>query len=122
MARAVDLDPATPMRAQFQEETGPVVLMNTFFVPRERTEEFLELWRDDAAFMKARPGCVSIQLHQGTAGSQLLVNLAVWESSAALAAAHADPAFRRLSGRLPADIVAHPHLFTTVAVPGICVS
>ncbi|HEY5836118.1 antibiotic biosynthesis monooxygenase family protein [Streptomyces sp.] len=122
MARAVDLDPATPMRAQFQEETGPVVLMNTFFVPRERTDEFLKLWQADAAFMKSQPGCISIQLHQGTAGSQLLVNLAVWESSAALAKAHADPEFRKLSARLPDDIVAHPHLFTKVAVDGVCVA
>jgi quinol monooxygenase YgiN len=122
MARAVDLDPATPMRAQFQQETGPVVLMNTFFVPRERTEEFLELWQADASFMKAQPGCISIQLCQGTAGSRLLVNLAVWESSGALATAHADPAFRALSAKLPADIVAHPHLFTKVAVEGVCVA
>lgn len=122
MARAVDLDPATPMHAQFGEDVGPVVLMNTFYVPHERTEEFLELWREDAAFMKAQPGCISIQLHQGTAGSRLMVNLAVWESAHALKVAHADPRFRKLSARLPDDIVAHPHLFTKVAVDGVCVA
>lgn len=122
MPKSVDLDPATPIRAQFQEETGPVVLTNTFLVPHELTEEFLRVWRADAAFMKAQPGCVSVQLHQGTAGSRLLINLAVWESADAVAKAYANPEFPRLSAQLPDDIVAHPHLFTKVAVEGVCVA
>jgi hypothetical protein len=38
MAKLQSLDPHTPMFAQFREKTGPIVLANTFFVPKERTE------------------------------------------------------------------------------------
>ncbi|MEV6116230.1 hypothetical protein AB0L59_27990 [Streptomyces sp. NPDC052109] len=34
MAKLQSLDPHTPMFAQFEEETGPVVLANTFVVRR----------------------------------------------------------------------------------------
>ncbi len=52
MAKLQSLDPHTPMFRQFQERTGPIVLANTFAVPRERTEEFLALFRRQAEFMK----------------------------------------------------------------------
>lgn len=60
MTKLQSLDPKTPMFAQFKEETGPVVLANTFVVPKERTEAFLALFRRQAEFMKAQPGCVSL--------------------------------------------------------------
>ncbi|WP_247745509.1 hypothetical protein [Streptomyces oryzae] len=41
MAKLQSLDPNTPMFAQFEEKTGPIVLANTFVVPKERTEAFL---------------------------------------------------------------------------------
>ncbi|MFC4961243.1 antibiotic biosynthesis monooxygenase family protein [Streptomyces mauvecolor] len=63
------------MFAQFKEETGPIVLANTFFVPKERTEAFLSLFRRQAEFMKAQPGFVSLQMHKGTADSRLLMNV-----------------------------------------------
>lgn len=116
------LDPETPIHAQFQEKTGPIVLVNTFTVPADRTEEFLALWQEDAAFMKAQPGFISTQMHRGTAGSRILVNIAVWESTEALARAHALPAFRALTEKLPDYIVARPHILEKVAVDGICVA
>ncbi|WP_059008585.1 antibiotic biosynthesis monooxygenase family protein [Streptomyces specialis] len=116
------LDPATPMPAQLQEKTGPVVLVNTFFVPREAMDEFLTLWGADAAVMKAQPGFISTQMHRGTAGSQLLVNIAVWESTEALARAHANPEFRKATAKLPDGVIAHPHVFEKIAVEGVCVA
>ena len=38
MAKLQSLDPHTPMFAQFEEKTGPIVLANTFFVPKERSQ------------------------------------------------------------------------------------
>jgi heme-degrading monooxygenase HmoA len=122
MVEVKNLDPSTPMSAQFQEKTGPIVIVNTFFVPREKVVEFLALWQEDASFMKAQPGFISTQMHRGTAGSQLLVNIGVWESSEALGRAHADPEFREKSGRLPDGVVAHPHIFEKIAVDGVCVA
>ena len=116
------LDPSTPLASQFQAETGPIVLINTFFVPRQVTDEFLKLWQDDASFMKASPGFISTQLHRGTAGSQLLVNIAVWESTAALFRAHSDPEFREKAGRMPDGVVAYPHVIEKIAVENICVA
>ncbi|WP_234438758.1 antibiotic biosynthesis monooxygenase family protein, partial [Streptomyces sp. NRRL S-340] len=68
------LDEMTPMFAQFKERTGPIVLANTFFVPEERGEEFLSLFRRQAEFMRAQPGFVSLRMHRGTAGSRLMMN------------------------------------------------
>jgi heme-degrading monooxygenase HmoA len=116
------LDPATPLMSQLQVDAGPVVLVNTFFVPREAMSAFLDGWRDDAALMKSSPGFISTQMHRGIADSQLLVNVASWESTEALRAAHADPRFRERSSRLPDGVIAYPHVFEKIAVDGICVA
>lgn len=44
MAKLQSLDPSTPMFAQFKEKTGPIVLANTFVVPKGRAEAFLALF------------------------------------------------------------------------------
>ncbi|MFI5663771.1 antibiotic biosynthesis monooxygenase family protein [Streptomyces sp. NPDC051684] len=114
MAELQSLDASTPMFAQFKEETGRIVLANTFVVPKERTEAFLALFRRQAEFMKAQPGFVSLRMHKGTAGSQLLLNVAVWESTEALAAAFGSPEFQRLAAEFPDDVVSYPHIFEQV--------
>ncbi|WP_194899069.1 antibiotic biosynthesis monooxygenase family protein [Catenulispora pinisilvae] len=111
MAKLQSLDPHTPMFAQFREKTGPIVLANTFVVPKERTESFLALFRKQAEFMKAQPGFVSLQMHRGTADSQLLMNVAVWESTEALATAFSTSEFQRMAAESPDDIVSYPHIF-----------
>jgi heme-degrading monooxygenase HmoA len=120
MTTMEDLDPSTPLASQFRAETGSIVLMNTFFVPRDKIEEFLACWQRDSAFMKSRPGFISAQLHRGTAGSHLLMNIAVWESTEALARAHADPEFRKRASQHPDGIVVYPHIYQKIAVEGIC--
>ncbi|MFC3449457.1 antibiotic biosynthesis monooxygenase family protein [Amycolatopsis speibonae] len=116
MATLQSLDPHTPMFAQFKEKTGRIVLANTFVVPKGRTEVFLDLFRRQAEFMRARPGFVSLRMHQGTAGSQLLLNVAVWESTQALATALGSPEFQRMAAEFPDDIVSYPHIFEQIDV------
>ena len=114
MATLQSLDPHMPMFTQLQEKTGPVVLANTFVVPKDRSEAFLALFRRQAEFMKAQPGFVSLQMHQGTAGSRLLMNVAVWESTEALATALGSPEFQRMAADFPDDIVSYPHIFEQI--------
>ena len=106
---------------QLQQDTGPVTLINQFNVAPEDAERFLEVWADDAAFMKQQPGFISTQLHRGTAGSATFVNVAVWESARALGEAFRSREFQQRAARYPENAVAVPHVFQKVAVPGICV-
>ncbi|WP_116201074.1 antibiotic biosynthesis monooxygenase family protein [Amycolatopsis circi] len=114
MLNLQSLDPATSMFAQFEEKAGPIVLANTFFVPEGRLESFLDLFRRQVAFMKAQPGFVSVRMHRGIAGSQLLMNVAVWESTEALATAFGSPEFQRLVAEASDDIVSYPHIFEQI--------
>jgi heme-degrading monooxygenase HmoA len=107
---------------QLQEDDGPIVLVNVFNVAPEDTERLVEAWSDDAAFMKRQPGFIATQLHRGTAGSGSFVNVAVWESAAALGAAFSSPEFQAHVAHYPDSAVTQPHLFQKVAVPGICVA
>ena len=116
MAKLHSLDPHTPMFAQFKDKTGPIVLANTFIVPKEKAESFLALFRRQAEFMKAQPGFISLQMHKGTAGSQLLMNVAVWASTQALATAFGNPEFQRLAAESPDDIISYPHIFEQIDV------
>jgi quinol monooxygenase YgiN len=116
MASLQSLDPHTALFAQFKEKTGPIVLANTFYVPKERVEAFLALFRRQAEFMRAQPGFVSLRMHRGTADSRLLMNVAVWESTQALATAFANPEFQRLAAESPDDVVSYPHIFEQIDV------
>ena len=116
------MDQQVTYRDQLQSEGGPVVLINQFNVSPDDAERLLEVWADDAAFMKQQDGFISTQLHRGTAGSCTFMNVAVWESSTALGAAFRQPEFQRRAGRYPDSAVAAPHVFQKVAVPGICVA
>ena len=116
MVKLQSLDPNTPVFAQLREKTGPIVLTNTFFVPKERSEEFLVLFRRQAEFMKSQPGFVSLRMHRGTADSRLFMNVALWESTQALAAAVGSRGFQRLVADFPDDIVSSPHIFEQIDV------
>ena len=122
MITLTDLDPAAPFVAQLAEDTGPVVLVNTFVAPEGRVDDVVAVWAEDAAYFRSRPGCVSAQLHRGVGDSRVLVNTAVWESARHLRAAFSDPQFQRHSERYPDGTVGTPHLLRKVVVPGICVA
>ena len=120
--KLAQMDPRVTFAEQLQQETGPVVLVNTFTVAPEDADRLLAVWADDAAYMKRQPGFISTQLHRGTAGSTTFVNVAVWESAAALRTAFVSPEFQSHVGRYPESATTSPHLFEKVAVPGICVA
>src|SRR5271165_1971995 len=116
------LDPNFPIERQLGIEIGPVVLVNIFTLDKADEPGFLIIWQDDAAFMKRQPGFISTQLHRALGESPTYLNYAVWESNAAFRAAFSHPDFLARISRYPASVVATPHLFRKVAVPGICVA
>ena len=116
------MDDRVTYMQQLGHEDGPIVLINQFNVAPEDAEAFLEVWADDAAYMKQQPGFISTQLHRGTAGSSTFMNVAVWESSSALAQAFRSPDFQQRAARYPESAVAAPHVFQRTAVAGICVA
>jgi heme-degrading monooxygenase HmoA len=116
-----EMDDHVTYRQQLQDDhPGPIVLINKFTVPPEQVERAIEAWSIDAAFMQRQPGFTSAQLHRGTAGSTTLVNVAVWESAAALRNAFMNPEFQQRMSGYPDGTTASPHVFRKVAVPGIC--
>ena len=120
--RREEMDERVTLLEQVQSDAGPIVLINPFNVPADEVEGFLEVWAEDAAFMKRQPGFISTQLHRGVAGSRTFVNVATWESARALGAALASPEFQEQTARYPEGTGAAPHVFERVAVPGICVA
>lgn len=102
-------------------DAGPIELVNVFTMAPGDVDAFLEVWADDATWMKSRPGFIRTQLHRGTAGSATFVNVATWESASDLRAAFGAPEFQAAVARYPDSVVASPHVCTPVAVPGVCV-
>jgi heme-degrading monooxygenase HmoA len=120
VVRFSELDGAVPFAKQLGEEQGPIVFMNVFRVSPQDEDVFMEAGTVDGEFMKRQPGYISTQLHRGIAGSHTFVNVAHWESTAAFRAAASNPDFQVSLSRYPDSAVASPHIFTRVAVPGIC--
>lgn len=116
------LDPTFPIDRQLGIDAGPVVLVNVFTLDNADEQSFLQVWRDDAAFMKQQPGFISTQLHRAIGDSPTYLNYAVWESTAHFRAAFTHPEFRSKISAYPSSAVASPHLFQKVAVPDICVA
>ena len=116
------LDPAFPIQRQLAVDAAPVVLVNVFTLDQADEQTFLQVWQDDAAFMKRQPGFISTQLHRAVGESPTYLNYAVWESNAHFRAAFTHPEFQAKITAYPSSAVASPHLFQKVAVPGICVA
>jgi heme-degrading monooxygenase HmoA len=116
------LDPAFPIERQLAIDASPVVLVNLFTLGKADEPTFLKTWQDDAAFMKRQPGFISTQLHRAIGENPTYLNYAVWESTAAFRAAFSHPEFQAKLSAYPWSAVASPHLFQTMAVPGICVA
>ncbi len=122
MSKFTEMDRTVTLADQLKDEGGQVVLVNTFVVPPEDADRLLAVWAADAAIMKRQPGFISTQLHRGIAGSGTFLNYAVWETVAHFRAAFTNPEFRARLAEYPESMTASPHLFRSVAVPGICVA
>ncbi|MGH3633544.1 MAG: antibiotic biosynthesis monooxygenase family protein [Mycobacterium sp.] len=121
MITIVDVDPATPFIEQLQNPvTTPITIVNTFLVPKGKYDEVIAAWKSDSAIMKAAPGFISAQLYRGTHTSNLLTNVAVWESVDALRNAINSDEFQATLSLYPDGTVAYPHLLQKLAVAGIC--
>ena len=116
------LDPAFPIDRQLAVDATPVVVVNLVTLDKADEPRFLEAWQNDAAFMKRQPGFISTQLHRAIGDSPTYLNCAVWESTALYRAAFTHPEFKASLAAYPSSVVAIPHLFQKVAVPGICVA
>jgi len=122
MALLRPLDPAFPLDRQLAVDATPVVLVNVVTLDKADEPRFLVAWQNDAAFMKRQPGFISTQLHRAIGDSPTYLNCAVWESTALYRAAFTHPEFKAGLAAYPSSVVAIPHLFQKVAVPGICVA
>ena len=127
MAKFVEMDDKVKFKDQIEEKImGSVILINKFNVKPNKIEQFLKDWAEDAARFKQQPGFISTQLHRGIGKSSVFINYAVWESME-----HYKKAINKLlfspQSQSPLlkygdkSLIISPHLFTKVAVPGICV-
>jgi heme-degrading monooxygenase HmoA len=57
-----EMDERVSYQQQLRESGGPVVLINQFTMPVDQVEQFLNVWANNAEFMKRQPGCISTQL------------------------------------------------------------
>jgi heme-degrading monooxygenase HmoA len=121
MLQLKPLDANLPILQQLGVEASPVILVNIFNAAQSDIAGLLKAWEDDANWMKAQPGYISTQLHQGIGGSTVFMNYAVWESTAHFRAAFNHPDFKKALGHYPSSAVASPHLFTRLSVPNLCV-
>ena len=96
------------------------MLINLFTVDAGEEDALVKAWAHDADFMKAQPGYISTQLHQGIAGSSTFVNYAFWQDVRTFRDAFSNPEFQRRIAAYPASAVARPHLFRKLAVDNHC--
>jgi hypothetical protein len=112
MVRFGEIDKHVTFQKQLKEDVGPFVLINSYSVDPKEVDEFL----------KAFAIVSEAQLHRGIGGSGTFVNYSIWESMAEFRKTFSDDEVRTSLTKFPPSTVASPHLFTKVAVPGICVS
>ena len=118
----VEMNSAIGIADQLQSnEDGSVVLINVFTIDPADEAAMLEVWSQDAAFMREQPGYVSTQMHKAIGGSATFVNYAIWESAESFRNAFTNPEFRKHLGNYPESATVSPHLFKKLAVPGFCV-
>ncbi len=89
----------------------PITLINSFTVPPDKEEEFLETWRSTICHFTAAPGFIQARLHRNTGQNDTtfqFVNIALWEDVESYRAVFRDftPAGQRIPG-----VKAYPGLF-----------
>ncbi|CTQ59626.1 MAG: antibiotic biosynthesis monooxygenase family protein [Roseibium album] len=122
MANFEELDRVVSLADQMKAEDGPIVLINVFTVDAGDEEALVAAWSHDADFMKAQPGYISTQMHQGIAGSTTFINYAIWQDVESFRNAFTNPEFQRRIADYPPSAVAKPHLFRKIGVANHCVA
>ena len=115
------MDENVTLKAQLEEDVGPVILLNKFTVKPEDTDEFLKIFSLTTEMFKHQPGFISAQLHRGIGRSNTFFNYVIWESAEHFKQAFNRPEFRSSMADVLPNTVMSPHLFKKVAIPGLCV-
>jgi heme-degrading monooxygenase HmoA len=121
MVKIGEIDEHVTFKRQLGEDIGPFILINSYSVDPKEVNEFLKAFAAVSEAFKRQPGYISAQLHRGIAGSGTFVNYSVWQSMAEFRKTFANDEVKDSLSKFPPSTVAYPHLFTKVAVPGICV-
>ncbi|MEU4595860.1 antibiotic biosynthesis monooxygenase family protein [Nocardia sp. NPDC023988] len=117
-----ELCPESTFESQLEATDGPFTLLDIVVVPEGGVDTAVAAWRETTQFMRQRTGLLRADLYRGTRGSTVLINLAVWESAAALLEAVQDPGFAEVTSGYPAGCRCTRQAMAPVAVAGICVS
>ena len=120
MIKLVEMDEKVTVFEQMESNVDSVILINKFNVKPDEVKRFLKDWAEDATYFKQQPGFISAQLHRGIGGSCVFVNYAVWESTEHLKRAFNSPEVQSKLERYSPSVVASPHLFKKIVIPGIC--
>lgn len=122
MAKIIDeeFEAGSPFYEQFPESSGATVLIDMLVAPAGRRDEVLAAWSEHAKLMRQHPGLISAQMHQGTGGSNTLVNVAVWESAQALLEGVSSEEFDKINSLYPDGTICRRLLTERIAVPGVC--
>ena len=81
MVKIVEMDENVTLKAQLEEDVGPVILLNKFTVKSEDTDEFLKVFSLTTEMFKQQPGFISAQLRRGIDPSNTFFNYVIWESA-----------------------------------------
>ncbi|TDV48790.1 antibiotic biosynthesis monooxygenase family protein [Actinophytocola oryzae] len=91
-----------------------VTLINSFIVPQDEEEAFLQAWRETVDHFATAPGFVQTRLHRNTGLNDTTfqyVNIALWQDVEAYRAVFRNftPAGQRIAG-----VKAHPGLYEVI--------
>jgi heme-degrading monooxygenase HmoA len=114
------LDEKFPFDRQLGIAAAPVVLINLFTVDPADEAGFLDAFQAAGEIITNQPGFISMQLHRAIGDSPTYLNYVVWETTEAVRAGFSHPEFLARIAEYPSSVVASPHLFQKVAVPGFC--
>jgi hypothetical protein len=98
----------------------PVTLINAFSVPMTQQDRFLSRWKDNARLMASAPGFVRARMLRAMSDQAELtfINVAEWETGAALDDARRDPewlaSIQRLVNDPELDAKARPMVYQSV--------
>ncbi|GFF28475.1 antibiotic biosynthesis monooxygenase [Aspergillus udagawae] len=116
MATFSNIDPENSFLSQLEKKAGPIVLMDTVIVPNGQHDAVLALWEKDSHIRKSQPGFLHAQLHKGIDNSNLILNIATWESVEALCNAYQQEIFQKTLEEYPKGTIIYQHIVQKVAV------
>jgi hypothetical protein len=102
-------------------QVGPVILINKFNVKEEQVQEFLEAWQMMLSTLNNNQGSFLHSFIVELVEAACFSTTPFGNQNERLKRAFNTPEVKFRLDRYPSTVVASPHLFKKVAVPGICV-